>query len=126
MGQTGKVTTLIVDDDEDIVESLKELLSLYDFSILGSAQNGLEAVDLYNKLRPELVLLDVMMPVYDGIYAMEQIQKIDPNANIIMITGDVRHETLEKLREANISVLQKPFNVDQLVSLLKKTKKTKE
>jgi CheY-like chemotaxis protein len=126
LGEINKVTTLIVDDDEDIVESLKELLSLYDFTIVGSARDGQEAVDLYSKLRPDLVLLDVMMPVYDGIYAMKNIQKINPSAKIIMITGDVRHETLEKLRDANVSVLQKPFNVDQLISLLQKTAKTKD
>lgn len=121
MGQIAKITTMIVDDDADIVESLTELLSLYNFTVLGSAHDGQEAINLYSKLHPELILLDVMMPVYDGIYALENIRKIDPAAKIIMITGDIRQETLEKLAEANISVLQKPFNVEQLISLLRKS-----
>lgn len=116
------VTTLIVDDDVDIVGSLKELLILYGFTILGSAHDGKEAVDLYDKLKPELVLLDVMMPGCDGFYALENIQKINPTANIIMITGNVRHEILQKLSKTNIPVIQKPFDINRLISLVEKLK----
>lgn len=61
--------------------------------MIGAGKDGQEAVELYQKLTPDLVFLDVMMPDYDGLYALENIRKFNPYAPIIMITGDVTEQT---------------------------------
>jgi len=73
---------IIIDDNEDIVYSMSELLETYGINVVGKGYNGLEAVELYNKLHPDAVLLDLMMPEYDGLYALKEIRKIDPKSVI--------------------------------------------
>lgn len=58
-------SVIVVDDNEDIVYSMSELLEMYGINVVGKGYNGLECVELYNKLRPDAVLLDLLMPEYD-------------------------------------------------------------
>ena len=116
------LTTIIVDDDIDVAESLSDLLHLHEFSILGRGINGKEAVELYEKFKPDLVLLDMQMPHYDGCYAVKGINKIDPNANIIIVTGDCRSEKIENIKETNVTILQKPLAVQEIINISSKIK----
>ena len=100
---------IVVDDDIDTVEVFSEFLELNDVEVAGKAYDGKEAVELYEKIKPDIILMDVMMPVYDGIYAIERIRKINPNSKIIMITADLSVRTKQKLSELNVSgVIFKP------------------
>lgn len=115
--------TMIIDDGVDLSDTLDSLLRAYAFTIVSKCYDGKEAIDLYLQLKPELVLLDIMMPDYDGFYTINQIRRTDPAANIIVITGDVRPETSQKLNELNIPVLQKPFEIKELLQIVDKKKK---
>ena len=64
------------DDNEDIVYSMTELLEIYGIDVVGKGYNGLEAVELFEKFSPDVVLLDLMMPQYDGLYALRKIREI--------------------------------------------------
>jgi two-component system chemotaxis response regulator CheY len=66
--------------------TLKSILTKSGYEIVGEACDGLEAIKLYNKLHPDVVTMDLHMPQMDGITAVKEIKKIDPQAKIIMCT----------------------------------------
>ena len=77
---------IIIDDDPLVVESLKTIINANGINILAVGYDGLEAVKLYNKYRPDLILMDIRMEKVNGIEATRKILKIDPNAKILLIT----------------------------------------
>lgn len=113
------ITAIVVDDDKDVVESFTEMLKSKNIDVVGKAYDGKEAVELYQKLKPDLVVLDILMPEHDGHYAIENIRKFNPNAKIFVITADASEATTEKLTQAKTDILYKPFKLDDIVSKLK-------
>ena len=83
------VTALVIDDDRDTVSVLCDFLQIKGIKVIGMGYNGLEAVELYKKLRPDAVFLDVMMEMYDGMYGLEKIKEIQSDAIVIMVTADM-------------------------------------
>jgi len=107
-----------VDDEEDIVSVISELLELKGMKVVGKGYNGLEGVQLFEKLHPDLVLLDMMMPQYDGLYALREIRKKDATANIVIITGGYPDSVEDELQSLNpTKILFKPFDVNALTEL---------
>ena len=80
------MNVIIIDDDPLVVESLKTIINANDIDILAVGFNGLEAVKLYDKYRPDLMLMDIRMEEMNGIEATKEILKIDTNAKILLIT----------------------------------------
>ena len=79
---------LIVDDAMFMRRMIKDILTdSGDFVVVGEAANGVEAMELYQELHPELVTMDITMPRMDGINAVRLIKKYDPDARIVMITA---------------------------------------
>ena len=78
-----KRTAIVVDDDHDTVEVFSDLLQILQIRVIGKGYDGRQAVELYQKLRPALVILDVYMPKYDGVYALEKIREINPSAKVM-------------------------------------------
>lgn len=91
-------SVIVIDDDKDIVNITSELLELHGMNVIGKGYDGLEAVELFDKLHPDLVLLDVMMPQYDGLYALRKIREKDPIANVIIVSGGFSESVEKKLR----------------------------
>ncbi|GGJ04863.1 response regulator [Halobellus salinus] len=89
-------SVLVVDDSAFMRNLLKQLLE-DDHEVVGEAENGVEAVELYHELNPDVVTMDVVMPIRDGIEATAEIKGDDPDASVIMCTS-VGQE--EKMREA--------------------------
>ena len=110
------MSAIIIDDDVQIVELLQELLDFYKIKILGVAYDGKQGSELYSATRPDVVLLDLMMPVYGGLYGFEAIRKENPNAKIIIITGNTEVDQLSKIFDTNVAVFGKPFSADALIS----------
>jgi two-component system, chemotaxis family, chemotaxis protein CheY len=109
-------TAIVIDDDIDTIDVMIELLEINQISVIGKGYNGLEAVELYKKLRPDVILLDVAMPDYDGIYALENIKKINQDANVIIITGDTTQGSMDKLRELKPSaIFSKPMETSSVI-----------
>lgn len=109
-------TAIVVDDDADTVDLFVEFLQIYGIKIVGTAFDGKEAVNLYKNTQPDIVFSDVMMPEYDGVYALEKIKQINPRAIMIMVTGDLRQETFEQLEKLHAdSVVHKPFDMYQVM-----------
>jgi len=115
------VNVLVIDDDSNTVEVFSEFLELSDVKVVGQGYNGKEAVELYRQLKPDIVFLDVMMPEYDGFYALENIKKINPNAIVVMVTADLAAETEQRLKELKPnSMVYKPFDIQQILEQIDK------
>jgi two-component system chemotaxis response regulator CheY/two-component system response regulator (stage 0 sporulation protein A) len=113
-------TAIVVDDNSDVLSLFVELLELKHFQVLGTGRNGRDAVAQYEKLRPDITFLDVVMPNTDGLYALELIREIDPNAIVIMITTDLSQDTAKRLEDLKATaVVYKPFDINDLVKVVR-------
>jgi len=110
------ITVLIIDDDHDAVDALDGILSDNDIKVIGKGYSGLEAIELYKKLKPDVIVLDILMPKYDGHYAIDKIKEFDPDTKILVITADVSELTGLKLRDKQIQFLYKPYESDDIIS----------
>lgn len=112
---------IVIEDDKELAESFCDYLRIMDIDVLAHGSNGQEALELYEKFDPDLVLMDVMMPEYDGIYGLEKIREFDPNANVILVTADLKQETEEKLIAMNASgIVYKPYEMDNLIETIQR------
>ncbi len=118
---------VIVEDDLDGAEVLAECLRMKGINVLAKGYNGLEAVQLYKKLRPDYVLLDMLMPLYDGFYGLRKIQEFDSKAKVIILSASVTEADQDKLRALGVSaIFQKPYEIDSLVARLESGNNEKE
>ena len=112
---------LITDDAAFMRMSLKNMLERNGFEIVGEAENGAIAVEKYKLLKPDIVTLDITMPVLDGIGALKQIKEFDKSAKVMMISA-MGQESI--VREAVISgamgFVIKPFNEETIVKAFNK------
>lgn len=112
-------TVIIIDDDEKTLDAFYEYLSSIDIPVLGIGYNGLDAVELYERHRPDIVFLDLMMPDYDGFYALERIRSVDPKAKVIAITGNTAPWMNRKLEELNpTKIIYKPYEVNEMLDII--------
>lgn len=87
---------LIVDDAPFVRLTLKNMLEKNGFLIAGEATNGQEAIMNYFQLKPDVVTMDISMPVMNGITALKQIINKDPQANVIMVTAVGQEEFIKE------------------------------
>src|SRR5262245_20974500 len=80
-------SVLIVDDLPFVRKTLSEILTKAHYNVVGEAADGHEAVDLYQRLKPDIVTLDMVMPQISGLEALKRIFKIDKNARVIIISA---------------------------------------
>jgi len=106
---------IVVAEDEAIIRlDLAEMLGESGYEVVGQANNGEQAVELTRKHRPDLVIMDVKMPVLDGISAAEAIGK-ERIAPVIMLTAFSQKELVERARDAGVmAYIVKPFTKDDL------------
>ncbi len=97
MNYTG--TILLVDDEAHIRKFVTLILKQLGYRSFLEAANGEEAVAIYQREKPGLILMDVNMPILDGIEALRQLKTIDPDCTVIMLTSLVNRETVEAALE---------------------------
>ncbi len=111
---------LVVDDDEHILRSLAQYLELEEFSVK-TASGGAEALALVESDRPDLVVLDVMMPEMDGFEVLENLRRKPETEKlpVIMLTARDQHGDVLKGYQMGVSsYMVKPFNLDELVEVI--------
>lgn len=116
------ITVLIADDVSETRDSVRRLLSLdKDIRVIGEAANGREAVGETAKLKPDVVLMDVNMPVMDGIQATEEISFRSRDTSVIIMSVQAENEYLKKAMLAGArDYIVKPFTNDELVDTIKR------
>ncbi|MEX2185648.1 MAG: response regulator [Pirellulales bacterium] len=114
--------TLLVTDDALIIrEMIKDAATEAGWQIVGEAQNGQQAIDLYRELRPDAVTLDMVMPEYDGIHALAGIREIDTDARVLVVSALDQKQTLKQaFRLGAADFIVKPFDPKNLVETLEK------
>lgn len=112
---------LIVDDNQDSLTLLEEILTIQGEKVIGKATNGKRALELYKQLKPDLVLMDIVMPEHDGYYGFKMIKEFDPSAKVIMVTG-YHDDWIEKklLTKGAYAIIFKPYEPFTLLSMIEK------
>jgi two-component system chemotaxis response regulator CheY len=112
---------LIVDDATFMRMMLKDVLTKNGFEVIGEAENGAKAVEKYKELNPELVIMDITMPEVDGIQAVKEIKKIDPNAKIVMCSAMGQQAmVIESIQAGAADFIVKPFQPERVVEAVNK------
>jgi len=112
---------LVVDDAAFMRMMIKDVLSKNGYEILGEAENGQKAIEKFKELNPDLVIMDITMPEVDGIQAVKEIKKIDPNAKIIMCSAMGQQAmVIESIQAGARDFIVKPFQADRVVEAVKK------
>jgi len=111
---------LIADDNQEMISFMSPLLEQQGVRVVGIASNGIQAVELFRKIRPDAVLMDINMPGLNGIDALIQIKDIDPSAVVFLITGAATHQReSEATRHGASRFLKKPIRTHEIVRLLR-------
>ena len=112
-------SVLIIDDNVDIVDSMVEGMDMFGIKVAGKAYDGLEGIEQFKKLNPDVVLLDIMMPDYDGFYLLDEIYSINPQAKVIVVSGDIKEETRKKLENYELlGSFSKPVKFTELSKVI--------
>ena len=112
---------LIVDDAAFMRMMIKDILTKNGYNIAAEAENGKIAVDKYNEVKPDLVLMDITMPEMDGIQALKGIKASDPNAAVIMCSAMGQQAmVIEAIQSGAKDFIVKPFQAERVLEAVKK------
>ncbi len=116
-----KFTVLISDDSILARKQLKDVIAkVAPDALIEDAKNGQEAIDKFKELHPNLVFLDIVMPVKDGITAVKEIIEYDEDADIIIVSSTGTQTQLKNAIEAGAKdFIQKPFTPDQVEKVIR-------
>lgn len=112
---------LITDDALFMRVTLKNILTQNGYEVVGEAQNGLEAVKLYQELNPDLVTMDITMPEMDGLEALKKIKELDAKANVVMCTAmGQKNMVVEAIQSGAKDFIVKPFQPERVLEAVSK------
>ncbi len=110
---------LVVDDASVVRLMMKKVLKGSDFTVVGEAANGREALEKYKELKPDVVTMDMVMPEADGIQATKDIVSFDKDAKVVIVSGiDQREMLMKAIGAGACSYIVKPFESDRVISTL--------
>lgn len=113
---------LIVDDAAFMRMMIKDILEKNGYEVVGEAQDGAEAVEKFQELRPDLVTMDITMPEMDGITALKKIREIDPDAKVIMCSAMGQQAmVIDAIQAGAKDFIVKPFQADRVLEAVRKT-----
>ena len=112
---------LVADDASFMRQMIREIVESEGFEVCGEAADGVEAVDEFKRLQPDVVTMDIVMPLKSGIDAVRGIMALDPTACVVMCSA-LGQETLvtEAIQAGAKDFIVKPFKPDAVIDTLKK------
>lgn len=114
-------TVLIVDDSKTSRKILESILTEGGLTVVGQAENGELGVSMYKELKPDVVTMDITMPVMDGVESLRLIKEYDPDAKVVMVTAaGQKSKIIEALKLGVEDFLTKPYEADEIVATIKK------
>ncbi|WP_067729402.1 response regulator [Oceanobacillus damuensis] len=112
---------LIVDDAAFMRMMIKDILTKNGFEVVGEAPDGAQAIEKYNELTPDLVTMDITMPEMDGITALKEIKKSNPDAKIIMCSAMGQQAmVIDAIQAGAKDFIVKPFQGDRVIEAIQK------
>lgn len=112
---------LVVDDAGFMRMMIKDILSKNGYQVVGEAENGQKAVKKYQELQPDIVTMDITMPELDGIGAVKEIKKIDPNARILMCSAMGQKDmVIDAIQAGAKDFIVKPFKPERVLEAVTK------
>lgn len=107
---------VVVDDDPIIRMDIREMLEEGGYFVAGEAKNGEEAIELITRVKPDLAIMDIKMPVMNGIKASGIIRKIQQDTSVLLLTAYSQKELVKEAREAGVAAfLVKPVSEEDLL-----------
>lgn len=120
-----KVKILVVDDAFFIRKVLKDILNEIGYTNVLEASNGLEAIEVYKKVKPDLVTLDINMPKMDGMQALRSLKSIDPKVKVLMVTSvEQKHIVHDAIKLGAKDYIVKPFNRTMIGAIIDRVART--
>ena len=112
---------LIVDDERTLCDSMQKGLQIAGSYQVDQALNGQEGIDKYKAFLPDLVIMDMNMPVMDGYESSREIKSFDPSAEILMLTGNALDFKARRTVEEGIvlTLLEKPLRLNALIRIIR-------
>ena len=116
------VNIMIADDSDAIRLVLKDILAIGKHTVVAEATNGDDAVDLFFKSSPDLLLLDLAMPKKDGLTVLKEIIEKNPQAKVVLITASDDQKIINQCLEVGASsYISKPFDFKEVLNQINKT-----
>ena len=120
--RTPKISVVIVDDNDMMRTVLRGILRGEEYDVVGEARNGAQAVEVVERMKPDIVCMDVLMPEKNGLEAMAEIKMSRPKTEFVMITGSADPETVQDaIMNGASGFIVKPFNAARVLDALKKS-----
>ena len=115
------VRVLVVDDAAFMRMMVKDILTKNGYEVVGEAENGMKALEKYQELKPDLTTMDITMPEMDGISAVKEIKKVDPNAKIVMCSAMGQQAmVIEAIQAGARDFIVKPIQPDRVLEAVRK------
>ena len=112
---------LVVDDSQFMRLNIINYLTKNNIDVVGQAANGSEAIRLYKELKPDIVTMDITMPDMNGVEAVKEIIKMDPNAKIIMCSAMGQQAmVIDAIQAGARDFVVKPFQPERVIEAVKK------
>ncbi len=112
---------LITDDAAFMRMMIKNILTKNGYDVVGEAENGAIALQMYKELKPDLVTMDITMPEMDGIQGVKAIRTVDPNANIVMCSAMGQQSmVMEAIQAGAKDFIVKPFQQDRILQAIER------
>lgn len=122
MNQNGFPRVVIADDERHMRLLMKTAITKMNYQVVGQAANGQEAIELFEKERPDLLLLDINMPFKTGEMALQEILAQHPDARVIMLTAVAEMETVEKcINLGAINYIRKDTPISEITKIIENT-----
>jgi len=112
---------LVVDDSRTSRKMLRTILESNGHEVVDEAANGQDGVQKFQALKPEVVTLDITMPIVDGVEALKMIKALDPNSKVIMVTAaGQKNKMIECIKAGANEFLTKPFDQQEIIDVIAK------
>jgi two-component system chemotaxis response regulator CheY len=116
LGKGPRINAIVVDDNKELRALFVELLQLRGVRVMGTGSNGEEAFYLYQLHRPDMVILDAVMLVQDGFYALSKIKELDVDAKVVLVTGSHQEKAMLDNYRANM-IIENPVDIEEVMDI---------
>lgn len=116
-----QISIMIVDDNDMMRSILRSILRGDEYEVIGEARNGAVAVEMAERLTPDIACMDIVMPEKDGLTALSEIKTAHPKIEVVMITSNTDPETVrESIQRGASGFIVKPFNTARVLDTMEK------